>query len=359
MTKLKNGLDTKKRGKGKAAPSKIPGREGEKEKQGRPGINLDQLLGDRDAILQQLSGTWERIGWRLSRATTPKAIRKAFLPMKRDPINFRLLNLLINPKTSATAVHIRRTERQLGEEIERQYELQKQHDALQRKFDESDAALSFEGTTERTAIAAEHKKRGDEFEECERQIFASDCRRRDIERTLGDFRAAFTQSELLRFKKRGYSHNPKTYANALAGLPKIGCRHSFRLCSKSDLPLWPSHHFEVFHFIECTWNSKGFEPGRSLEDHFKNMILSLPPEVPVEPEVRERYKLDFTTRDNYLRTFLRTNWVFLRAALDRVRRHRVPSSMVPYLIAGRFFKNYAKPRSAEDIVRIDIAAISG
>src|SRR5260370_24487851 len=113
MTKLKNGLDTKKRRKGKAVPAKLPRKEVEKGRQGRPGINLDQLLGDREAILQQLSGNWERIGWRLSRATTPKAIRKAFLPMKRDPRNYLLLNLLRNTKMSATAGPISTNERQL------------------------------------------------------------------------------------------------------------------------------------------------------------------------------------------------------------------------------------------------------
>lgn len=357
MAKLKKGLDAKKRGRGKAAPKVPPQKEAAKEKLGRPGSNPDELFSDRDSILQKLSGNWERIGWRLQRAKTPEAIRKALFPLKRDPVNYRLADLLRDTRAPANAVQIRQCEQQLGIEIKTQYELQKKYEALERKFDETDAALSSDGTSDRRPIAAEHKKRGDELEQCERERFASDCRRRDIELTLADRRAAFAQTELVRFKSRGYAHNPKTYANAIAGLPKIGCRQSFRLCSKSKSPLWPSHHFEIFAFIEQTWNSKRFEPRKSLEDYFKEMILNLPLEVPVEPEVIERYKLDFRTRDNYLRTFMCEYWFFLRAALDRVRRHRVRSSMVPYLIAGRFFKYYAKPRSAEDVVRIDIAAL--
>ena len=359
MSKPKKGLDRKKVRK-RAVVSTGRLREKSKKRTGRPPINQNRLLGDRDAILQLLSSKWERIGWRLERAHSPEMLRKAFRPLDKEQSSKHLIQYFLRPTVeNATAGQIRHTLKLLGEELEENDALRSQCNTLMQKYDQADSAGASAAPENKMLLNREFDKRATDFEKCERNLVASDYRLGDFENKLADQRAFLSQNELLRFKARQYAHNPKTYANAMAGLPEIGARQSFRLCSKITSPLWPSYHFEIFRFIEKTWNNRVMDPAASLEAQFREAVLRLPVMVEIEKAEIEKYKLESKTRENYFRKFFCENWRYLRLAINEVVRHQrcIHSSAVPYLITTWLFINYGKPRTAQDTVVVEIEAL--
>jgi len=181
----------------------------------------------------------------------------------------------------------------------------------------------------------------------------------DLESRLADERAFFSQNELLRFMARGYAHSPKSFANAMAGLPVIGARQSFRLCPRKVPPSWPHFRFEIVRFVEKAWNNRVMDPHASLEAHFRSAVLQLPVKVAIEKSTIEKYNLATKTKENYFRRFFCENWRYLRLAIKQVVRHQncVHSSAVPYLITNRLFINYGKARTAEDSLLAEIEAL--
>ena len=68
---------------------------------------------------------------------------------------------------------IRLTLKLMAREAEKNLGIQGKYDLLTRKYDEADAANSQRDETVDQTISNEFKRRGDEMEECERELFAS------------------------------------------------------------------------------------------------------------------------------------------------------------------------------------------
>jgi hypothetical protein len=187
-------------------------------------------------------------------------------------------------------VQIRKTLEALSQELQKNRPTLEKYNLLIRKYDEAESASYLATEHTKQSIATEFKRRGDEFEEYERELFASNWKITDLDKKLADQRAFFVQTELLKFRKRGYAHNPKVLANATAGLPDIGCRHSYRICSKTESPLWPSHHFKVFEFVQHTWDRREPNSRPNIVDLFRAEIGVLPRTVRIEQDVALRFK---------------------------------------------------------------------
>jgi hypothetical protein len=358
MRHFTKSLDNKKRMNKQPAVRRRSNKRVARRKSGRPKIDERQLFQDRDALLGLLSSNWERIGWRLSRARAPESLRKALSPLKRDSaLSHLIANFVRTSLEKATPSQIREIAKRRGEEQKNNYAIQEKFRLLTQKYDGAETACGFAREGSRNALSAEFKKRADEFERCERDCVASNFKLIDLETKLADQRAYLAQTEVLKFKARGYAHNPKVFANAMAGLPIIGSRHSFRLCSKKDSPLWPSHRFEVFNMIRQTWENWFSDSELTITEKFRDAILRLPKQVVIEKEVIKRYNLKTKTQDNYLRAFFCENWRYLRIALEQVRVRKYRRKAVPYLITTRFFGNFGKHRTPDDLVLAEMEMI--
>jgi hypothetical protein len=358
MRGLKKPLDRKKRRRRKEQLRSTPGEEAVVSNIGRPGIDKSRLLADRDALLESLNNNWERIGWRLGRARTLVALRKALHPLSREQSFVHTTKyFLITSTEKAKPNQIRENEVKLGEEVESLYVLNEKYNRLAREYDDVDAACASTSEKSKLVLSGEFNRRADEFESCERELLACQARIADLEAKLADQRAYFAQTELLRFKARGYAVNPLVFANAMAGLPVIGCRRSFELCSRMKSSLWPSHRFRVFKFIERSWKERPRAPERSVVQYFREAIVALPLEEAIEEDVIKRYNLRKKRRENYLRVCLGGNWRFLRLALDRISKRHYHPSVIPYLIASKLHGNIGKPRTREEVVLMEIESI--
>lgn len=164
------------------------------------------------------------------------------------------------------------------------------------------------------------------------------------ERSL-DQEANYCRVELLKFiRSKRYSFNPRSVANALAGLPEMSCGRSAARCSKYQFSSEPGLYFKVFELVERTWRRGGSSKWQSPLPLFRQAIAKLPKTVIVEVEGRRRRMV------SYFRRELEENWPYLKPAIeDGVRESKVPAQ-VPYLIAAKFQENQAKPKTQADLL---------
>jgi hypothetical protein len=326
---------------------------------GRPGIDQDSLLNDRNKLLEVLSTGWHRIGWRLSRVRSLESLRKALRPLKRNSsIDFWIMYLLREKTSEATSADIRATRKVLGEMTELLQSIGDRSQLLTRQYDLVDAAVNSDKVDVREEVWREHRRRGDEFEQCERQLFAVKCRLDDIEERLADQWAYFAQTQLFAFVNRGYAHNPLVLANALAGLPSIGCRRSFELCSRQKSPQGPSLRYQIFKTIEAMWEQRERASTNSLVDQFRSAILKRPQVVSAQ-DARGHgpAKKGLAGRENYVREFLCDNWRYLKKAVERLHLSKLHSGAVPYVIVSRLYANIGMPRTSEEQLLAEIEMI--
>lgn len=325
---------------------------------GRSGTDRRKLIHRRDVVLQLLVFNWERIGWRLSRADSAKALRKALRPAVRNLQRDYPLSLFLRDRTlKATPKEIRATDTLRGREAENHRALQQECAELGRQYDQACAVADQECALNQ-AIWSELKRRGNETEEKERQFFASKCSLEDLEEKLADQQAYFIQSQFLSFLARGYAHNPLIFANAIAGLPAIGCRRSLALCSGQRSTLWPSYRHQIFEVLERTWERREPVSSRPLAEQFRSAILKLPRTLKATdtngPLIANRKR----TIENHVRTYLCENWRYLRLALERLRILKLKPSAAPYVIASSFYRGIGRPRTAEEQLLVEAERIS-
>jgi hypothetical protein len=189
-------------------------------------------------------------------------------------------------------------------------------------------------------------------------MFASKCRLDDLEERLANETAYYAQSQLLAFIKRGYSHNPLVFANALAGIPSIGCRHSFALCSRQKAAGWPSLRYEILRLIQRIWEDRNRDDSKSLAEQFRSAIIEQPLSVNSrDPRGHGPVSRDRRMRENYIRKYLCLNWRYLRLAVARLHLRKLHPKSVPYVIASRLYANLGRPRTFGEQTLAEVEAI--
>lgn len=326
-------------------------------------VSDEVLQNRRDSILWVIGTWWDAIGWRLARAKNHGQLQKAFRPLRRDPSSFQVAPLFRTTVEPATKVQRRDTKRLLREAVERVYDKQQSHiekaashqiaslsvgavlretkeylsassEKANDKSDEKrpDLDAIFRSLAKLQLIETEVDRRNNELDRAQREFDAARVEERSLQEKVADQEAHAAQAGLLKFKQRGYAHNPNSVACALAGHPEIGCRRSFTLCSK--LPrcqFWPLYQYEVFGTIQEIWNARKKRAStNNIVEVFKERILKLP--MKVKPKASGP-RLTAGKIDNYVRADLCNNWWYLERAIRRVLQHDVLHvQRIPYLI---------------------------
>jgi hypothetical protein len=326
---------------------------------GRPGLDRFQLSADRDRLLEVLSSNWHRLGWRLSRARTLQRLRKALRPLRGiSSIDSWTRHFLTERTLEAKPKEARATKAKLADEVKSFYPISQSYEFAAQQYDRIEAAANSDSVVAANEIWQEYKRRGDELEECERRFLATKARIDDLEETLASQTAYICQTQLLKFMARGYARNPIVLASALAGLPEIGCRHSFVLCSRKRSTLRPSMRYQIFRTIEDIWKQRDRGSTRSLTDQFRLAILGQPLAVR-EKDARGHgpASAGLKGRENYVRKFLCENWRYLKKALERLHPSRHLLGEAPYVITSRFYANIGMPRMPEEQLLAEIEAL--
>jgi uncharacterized protein (DUF2267 family) len=152
-----------------------------------------------------------------------------------------------------------------------------------------------------------------------------------------DQAAGFARQDFLTFsvEKRG-RHHPRQLANAIAGLPEMGCRQSYATCRKIPFQRDPQPNFKVFEFIARVWKQR-----YSTAD-FADLVKKELNRVP------KTWLFNGERVPYYFREYLSNNQPNLVTAIQSCQqlRPRPHPGEIPYMATTRFLDNISKQQTS-------------
>ena len=267
--KLRGTLDAGSKKKGTRSPASqlASGQKGHRS--GRPlALSEFDLLSRRDELQGIFQAHWPTVGWDLRLAKTRRDISQALRPLAQFKSSVIALLLVEPTSTGQDPIGMFRMGRKkLNEEFSQSYAVL---DALRALVTEArDAYTQARARLDAARdgyVAARKEQRSTNDFLAELKKWSGLCKKLRIEvkqredrvnQRTEDFRriqtadrkleANFAQTELLRFLRgRRYAFSPENVANATAGLPELGCRRSFLLCSRVKYTAEPSINYIIF-----------------------------------------------------------------------------------------------------------------
>ena len=300
---------------------------------GRPSHIDDQTLWDRrNRLIEMLSYDWGKIGRQLECAQVPDDLRAAFEPLQHAAHSYLLAPFTRSTISEATTIDIRRTRLRLQGVLERWWAAKSSFDANNEHLREAEIALAQSSPAPPEVIKRARDIRHVKFEQADSEFASIQTELEVVETLIADQEAYFAQSELLAFIARPkYAYTPRNVAHAMAGLPEIGCWHSFNRCAKEPSMMWPNRHFQTFEFIAKNCNYAG--------DNSKSLWLGALPD-----------RIKAISDNEELRRYLSDNWRYLHQAIaDAQISDAIPAAM-PYRIYDEFQEKLAGSKSMTEIV---------
>ncbi len=317
-----------------------------KNRGGRPKqINTDRVLNHRDQLIEILSFGWGEIGWQLITARTCNDLRSAFACLRGlVHSNEYLLRLFVRVTTiAASASEIRETKKKRARVVSTIYKLSELREPLAEKLRRSSGTLKQKTNNENLeTLLEEHFQRTASFRKIAHDLECAEKELKELEIKLEEQEASYAQIELLKFIQSGkYAHHPRNIAQAMAGLPEIGCSYSFQQCEKKASPLWPTRPEEIptlsyrmFRLIEECCNLRS-STDQTLVDLLRERMRAIPPL-------------------SDLGNSLKPDWRYLRQAVEQTDLTHSPSGAAPYRIFAAFIKNRGQSRSSEESTLAEI-----
>ena len=158
-----------------------------------------------------------------------------------------------------------------------------------------------------------------------------DSERKNVENAVRDAETRFAQAEIIKFCKKGrYRKNPLKTANALAGLPNIGCRQSSIRCAKWECPNAGGQEYEVFKAIRRIVDS--WDLGTDLIRHARRRL------EPRRPSA-SRAIME-----------LREKWYYLQPSIKLAVKKRCSMEEMPFKITREYYRRKIKATSVDRLL---------
>jgi len=235
-----------------------------KKPRGYPQQVDDDLLWNRRQHFRWLvESTWDEVGHVLLRVRTMAQLRKALKPWgKRVEQEEHAIKALLWPDESPADSRLLYRQRKLSEQIHVRYlkafeDIGKNRESLEKFRVIPAVGLS---AAEQDLICDALYQRARTLARTGAEYMALAQQEKELDLRIKNGEAYFARNEFLRFcTSKRYTLNPLNIANALAGLPFIGCRQSVRRCKKwPDDPTGLSYGiFQIFEKIISTNARRG------------------------------------------------------------------------------------------------------
>ncbi len=302
-------------------------------RRGRKTIPNATLEGWRDSLVWPLEHYWGQIGYELSQATTTAHICDAF-SFFPDPQRSQFQFFSRSCSTSAKTLEQRRRRRQYDEVSEQARLAREAEEKCRNSLNVALSALQVaQGTSQQQAMEHERGVRARALAEAEQRRIHLEDQQRTLSERIADEAAGFAQTELLRFiLDRRYELTPINFANAMAGLPYMAWRQSFKRCMRWDCPIANSVVYREFKLISACLRS-----GVKAQSLAERMRLYL-----------QRKKLDKETRDPVAQ--LKQNWYYLRKAIERIEKEKHPADAIPFRIMAEYQRLYQSHTPVDTIL---------
>ena len=349
LRKLRSTLDASSKKKGAKSPLGQSASGRKAHRSGRPvALSQSDLIFRRNELQGILQAHWHAVGWNLRLAKSRKDISEAFRPLEqfRSPI---IALLLVEPVSTVQGDRLgtfRRERKKLHAQFTQSYA---QLDAsrilvIDATDAYSQARARLDAARDSYVSARKEQKPTSNFL-AELRKWSTLCNRLRIEvtqreetvdqRTEGFRRiqaeirrieAHFAQSELLRFLRgRRYAFTPENAANAIAGLPELGCRRSFLLCSRVKYTAVPSINYLIFEAVS-----------RTLKQHS--------PKAGDEAATTIRLRISTKKQFANVKEYVNEHWKALEDATHKVWASPAHPHSRAFKITSLFLENLRAPR---------------
>ena len=310
--------------------------------------DLQQVLTRRDQLIQILSFSWGEVGWKLLISRRCEDLQAAFRPVQgffqaSEPLLRPFSRAAIRPTTASEIRETKKERARLVIAIHKLHDARKPFaDKLQRSFDVLKQKTSNENLE---TLLDEHFYRMVSYRDVDQELDRAEKELKELATKLEEQEAYYAQTELLGFILEGkYAHNPRTLAQAMAGLPEVSCRYSFQQCEKTPSPLWPMRpeeipdlYYRIFQLIEECCSRLSKEPDRPFVDIVRDRVRKIPP-------------------FNDLLNNLKPDWRYLRRAVIETDLTTMPFGAAPYRIFAAFLRMRGESRSHEENTLAEIEA---
>lgn len=328
---------TTNKGKRRRGQSKAPSNENTQKPGGKPlAIDDDALFPWRDSLVNLFVATWGHFGWTLRTATTRAHIVTAFSSAEIPPQWTHLVTLFVREThLAATVADVHKGRRAIAAAQQQAFDFEKRLRPFAAEVYEAQHALQHMIEKQKRGFSAEnwdtvstvHRARLDayaplraEADELDQAVAALRSKQDDVE-------AAVAQDELLSFLDKSiYKFNPRNLAHAVAGLPYIAWRHSFRRCGQGKSWSWPSPVYQTFELIDECANASALV----FVDALRERIRALPAST--------------------MRETLSDNFYYLRIAVEETLREEPLRTAYPFRVFTLYFKGLSQARTDEDRV---------
>jgi hypothetical protein len=298
------------------------------KKSGRPPLLEDVALMQRRAdLLATFDFQWTDFAWKLQRADTTRAIRKAFQPIrKRSGIEPYICESPLN----GTWTELRALRRKLNDHGQQLGFAQEEEGKAKNGLDQVEGALRDGGSDE--ALERVRDMRKAKHEVAARVLLDRQQSINRLRHELRDREASISQSELLDFIQSGrYRTTPISLANAMAGLPYIRWRQSATRCQA----LYP-----------------GATPGLGYQMYLEvTRFLAEPPRN--KADAVEQAKRQLLAKKNPLPHSVqefRDKWYYLRLAIETVYDLGSPKAALPYKVCTEYRKRMSSPSRSDQVL---------
>jgi hypothetical protein len=313
-----------------------------------PALDPAELRHRRDQLQGIFETHWPIVGWNLQRARRPLHITDALRPLaglKHPIIELLLLDSFKKPMPDGFLLVRQERKRLYGQLAEAQNKVSEANTKVTEARSAFEQAHNwFAAARDSYTLARKKKKpttsfrkdrekwlRRREFMQTElssreKNVIEYTEKNEGIEKEIKEIEAHFAQAELLRFVlSERYVFVPINFANAAAGLPHMGWRRSFLLCSRKECSAEPSINYLTFDAVKIIL--EGASPTRGEE---------------AASEIRRQ--ISKGGRFKSVREYLGEDWPALEQAVLAVWNSSVHAGARPYEIASRFLRALKAPR---------------
>jgi len=274
---------------------------------GRPQqISDGRLSGRRNELFEALGRHWGELGWELKTARSPREVGVVLSSLAHlYPFLFDLPFCKEITVTSASAEDLRKVRRRSFSTDEALRAVRSDIGKRVKLVAEAQKALSQAQAGERQeaidVVTAELTTRKEKLKKLQSRLKKMNSERESLRMELKNLEACYAETEVFKLiQSRNYRLTPKTFANAMAGLPYIGWRQSLKRCAKIPLHLKPDGLYCVFDAVRYILNRASYPLAKNDPlELFEKGISTLP------------------KRDNYefAQEYLLKNWIHLKKAL--------------------------------------------
>jgi diguanylate cyclase (GGDEF)-like protein len=313
----------------------------ETPKRGRRTIPDNFLLGTRNAWAALLEESWPEIGWSLSCIrnqphSTMEDVRKALEPVKNNPHNSGLAASFYHESSEpAKTADIRKNRVQLGKLQAQIHHSQAKHEELERSCREAEHALKVASPSDEATIREETVLRLQRLRQIGDDLKTVQSEAEALDKKLRDQEAYVYRSELLNFLFCAkHAVNPRSLANALAGLPWMRWRQSFKRCTGMAFNA-AMLYYRVFEVIAQIWSHLPSEGEKPPLEFFRTELLK-----------RSR-------TSDYSRQFLRENWRDLKLSIEECWKSKQPPGSIPFVLTSIFLRTATRQKDAAERILAD------